>query len=260
MFLSNFVVNVALKYMPNYPFMMLYNLLWARGRLKISRVDEGWLITCLPVNERERGLPRLAFLSSTPKCLAGGWDEFEHKFERFFKVEPTDTVLDIGACNGDATVPFALRARRVIAVEPHPVNAKYLRLNLRQFSNCTVIEKALWKERGQVTFHLYHLPTGHSIEYAKGKEKTITVKADTLDNLFLGQNIDFAKIDVQAVEVEVLEAGRKFLSTVPKVIVETHYRTSPTKRTYPRCLEIMKELGFHTEFAWDNGIIYAWKE
>jgi len=259
MYLTNLAVNLALKYMPNYPFMILYNLIWARGRLRITRAEEGWLITCFPKSKRERSMPKLSFLASTPKCLAGGWDEFEHKVERFFKIEPDDTVLDAGACNGDLTVPMAMKAKKVIAIEPHPVNAKYLRMNLRPFTNCTVIEKALWKEKGQVTFHLYYLPTGHSIGYIKGNEETITVEADTLDNLFLGQKIDFVKIDVQAAEVDVLEAGKKFLSTVPKLIVETHYRTLP-KRTYPRCLEIVKELGFHTEFAWDNGIIYAWRK
>ena len=260
MWLGKFVVDLAFKHLPDRLFASLYNLLCARGRLRISREGKDWRVTCFGLNSGEWKFPRLSFITPTPKCLAGGWDEFESKFERFFKIEPTFACLDVGACMGDSTVPMAWKARSVVAMEPEPRNAKYLRLNLANFNNCAVLEKAAWKEKGQVVFHCYYLPTGHSIEPAKGKERVIIVEADTLDNLFLGRHFDFVKIDVQAVEVDVLEAGRKFLSTVPRLIVETHYRTIPEKRTYPRVIEILKELGFHTEFAWDNGIIYAWRE
>ena len=249
---GNVCERLVLKYMPNHAFAVLYNLLLGGDKVRIRKVAGKWQIKC----------DDLIFTSPTPKCIPQGIDGFEDKFERFFKFEPGETAIDVGACYGDTTVPMAMKVGktgRVIAVEPEPTNLKYLKMNLAKFDNCEVIDKATWKEKGEVIFHCHPAPTGHSIEPAKGRTRHIKIAADTMDNLFMGQKVDFVKIDVQGTEVDTLLGGQQFLRTVPKLIVETHSRTDPDLRTYPKVIEMVEAMGFKVKFTLDNGLVYAWK-
>jgi len=229
-----------------------YYALSSKEKVRIKKTEGGWLV--------QKG--EIKLLSPTPKFLGFGLKEFEIKCERFFKIEKGDTVLDIGACIGDTTVPMAIKTGstgKVIAVEPHPLNVKYLRLNLADFDNVEIIEKALWNEKATVKFNVHSTPTGHSIIADKERNRSMDVSADTLDNLFDNRQIDFAKIDVQGAEAQVLEGGKKFLETTRKLAVETHNRYNIDTRTYPKVIEILKKYDYDIRFAEDNGVVYAWR-
>jgi len=243
---KNIISTIAIRYLPESIFAPLYTMFWDKNT-RIERL--GWRV-------RRGGLD---LLIPTPKCLFMRYKEWEDKFERFFKIERGDTAVDIGACFGDTAVPMAMKVGiegRVIAVEPSPVNAQFLRLNLQGFGNCEVIEKAMWNEKGEVTFWLHKAPTGGSIEHAYERNFETKVMADTVDNILDGVKVDFLKIDVQGSEVQVLEGAKKTLSRVPKCIVETHYRNTPA-RTYPDVMKIMEGFGFKLNFTMDNGLVYA---
>jgi FkbM family methyltransferase len=229
-----------------------YYSLSSKEKVKIKKVNDGWLV--------QKGSIRL--FSPTPKFLGFGMKEFKNKCERFFKIEEGDTALDVGACIGDTTVPMALKtgpSGKVIAAEPHPLNLKYLRLNLSDFNNVEIVDKALWNQKGTVRFHVHSTPTGHSILEDEERDSYVEVQSDTLDNLFADRKIDFAKIDVQGAEAQVLEGGDKFLKVVRKLAVETHARYDAAKRTYPRVLDILNKYDFEIHFAEDNGVVYAWR-
>jgi FkbM family methyltransferase len=220
--------------------------------VKITKAEGGWLV--------QKG--EIKLMSPTPKFLGFGLKEFANKCERFFKIESGDTTLDVGACIGDTTVPMALKTGptgKLIAVEPHPLNVKYLRLNLANFDNVEIVEKALWNETATISFHVHSTPTGHSIIAAKERDGKVDVSADTLDNLFGNRQIDFAKIDVQGAEAQVLEGGDRFLKTIRKLAVETHSRYDIHARTYPKVIEILRNYDFKIRFAEDNGVVYAWR-
>jgi FkbM family methyltransferase len=228
-----------------------YSLVPKREKLKIKH--NSWLI--------QKG--GITLVSPTPKFLGFGLKDFKTRFERFFKIESGETVLDVGACIGDTTVPMAIKTGstgKIIAVEPHPLNIKYLKLNLADFNNVEIISKALWNEKGTVKFNVHDSLTGHSILEDKERDSFIEVPSDTLDNLFGDRKIDFAKIDVQGAEVQVLEGGNKFLETIRKLAVETHNRFDMEKRTYPKVMETLKKYDFKkVRFVLDNGVVYAWR-
>ncbi len=139
------------------PMVNTYYALWSnKGRLRISRENGWWLLS------RER----VKLFSPTPKFLAFGFKHFEAKFERFFKVERGETVLDVGACIGDTTVPMLSKVGTegyVIAVEPCPVNVEYLKLNTSQFGNIELVPKAAWNKTGTITLNIHSSPTGHTL-------------------------------------------------------------------------------------------------
>lgn len=245
-----------IKKCPNWLFPSVSNFYYSlssKEKAKIKKSENGWLI--------QKG--GLELLSPTPKFIGFGLKDFENKCERFFKIEKGDTVLDVGACIGDTTVPMAIKTGstgKVIAVEAYPLNIPYLEHNLSGFNNVEIIRKALWDKKGTVTFHLHDTPTGHSIMEDVERKRQIEVPSDTLDNLFGDRKIDFAKIDVQGAEAQVLEGGNRFLQTTRKLAVETHGRYDIEKRTYPRVLEILGKYDLEVNFAEDNGVVYAWRK
>lgn len=241
----------CLKFLPKAVFARLYCTFYNRDT-KIEKRDDGWLIT--------RG--GMEMLSPTPKYLFPGLSHFEGKLERHFKIEPGDTAVDVGACYGDTTVPMAMKVGetgRVIGVEASPVNAKYLRLNLGKFPNAEVVEKAVSNKTGDISFWLHFAPTGGSIEHAHGRNQEVKVQADTLDNILKDIKVDFLKIDVQGTEAEAIEGAREVIARTPKVVIETHYRTT-AQRTYPKVLEMMKQFKHTIHFDPADGIVYAVNE
>lgn len=129
--------------MPNWLFPSISNFYYAlssKEKVQIRKSENGWLV--------QKG--EMELLSPTPKFIGFGLKDFENKFERFFKIEKGDTVLDAGACIGDTTVPMAIKTGstgKVIAVEAYPLNIPYLEHNLSSFSNVEIIRKALWDKR-----------------------------------------------------------------------------------------------------------------
>ena len=219
-----------------------------RKNISFKRATNSWFIT----------RDGVTLLSPTSKFVTFGLNYFRRQFERYFPINKDDTALDVGACIGDTTVPMAMKADHVIAVEPHPINAKYLRVNTQEFGNVRLIEKAAYSRRGQIPFYVHSsIPTKHSLVDDEGNTGTMMVEADTLDRI-VDEPIDFAKVDVQGCEAEVLRGAPQLLKVTPKIVVETHWRSND-RRTYPEVLQILKQHGFTTKFAWDNGCVYGWR-
>lgn len=223
--------------------------------VKIQKYRNCWLVT-----RRERATENgLALLSPTPKFLGPlTLKGFEDKFERFFKIEEGDTVLDVGACIGDTTIPMAIKTGEkgiVIAVEPEPNNISFLKANTSKFNNVWIIEKAAWSRKETVRFYLYSGPAGHSI--IDQFKDYIKVQADTLDNIVKAwDRIDFTKIDVQGAELQVLKGAEEMLKKTRKIVVETHY--SGERALYPKVSTFLKTRGFTVRVT-PNRIVHAWK-
>jgi FkbM family methyltransferase len=221
------------------------------GKLKIMKKGDRWLI------QRQE----MTLLSPTPKFVYFSFKGFEDKFERFFKIERGETVLDVGACIGDTTFPMAVKVGVdgfVIAVEPHPINIECLKLNLASFRNVEVVEKAVWNTTGVIRFNVSKTPSGHSILEHPERDRYTEVSCDTLDNIVGDRKIDFAKIDVQGAEVQVLEGGARFLRTTRKLVVEAHDQYNVKRRTFPIVIKILKESGYETRLTMGY-IVHAWK-
>lgn len=207
----------------------------------------------------------LKLLSPTPKYLGIDLKTFERLFERFFGIKRGDTVLDVGACIGDTTVFIARKVGReglVVAVEPEPTNAAHLRLNTAAFGNVRVVEKAAWNRRGTMKFGIYsQCPTGHSLMRGEGRVFNVEVQADTLDNIVapLEGGIDYAKIDVQGAELQVLEGAERMLETTGRIVVETHYKHDE-RRTWPEVSDFLVDRGFTVQITPEEKIVYGSKE
>ncbi len=239
------------KYSTDRMFATAFNLMRSkRTGKRIYKVIDGWCLTG----------DSMMLYSPTSKYVGFGQTEFEQKCLRFFNIEKGDTCIDVGACIGDTTQPMATLTGskgKVYAVEPDPLNLRYLKINTCMFDYVCIIPKGVWKEKGTVEFSMADAITGHSIMPHKDRvagRKSFEV--DTLDNMFKNIDIDFAKIDVQGAETEIFAGGKEFLKRVPKLVVESHYRFTEN-RTYPFVIDLLKDYYTNVEYCNDNGVCYA---
>jgi FkbM family methyltransferase len=152
----------------------------------------------------------------------------------WFKVEPNDVVVDVGAHIGRYSLIAARMASRVVSIEPEDSNFKMLVDNIRLngFSNISPLQLALSDSPGN---RLFYIATGgdtgtHSVEPewrrmldTKRRRKSITVRCETLDRVVISlglARIDWLKIDVEGHEIEVLKGSTATLSITRNLILE----------------------------------------
>jgi FkbM family methyltransferase len=209
-------------------------------------------------------------LSSTPNYFMDP-NTFEKKYEQVLKIERGDIAVDVGACLGDTTIPMAIRTGvngYVIAIEPSPKNLPYLRKNILGYPNISIIPKAVFNKKCVVPFAVHDTAmTGNRIDVKlayTAMEKmpetstTVDVEADTLDNVLEPyKRIDFLKIDVQWLEVEVLGGCTRLMQTTPKIVVETHgFDAVPL---WSKVRDILVENGYSVKVTSDR-IVHGWKD
>ena len=136
---------------------------------------------------------------------------------------PQPLCLDVGANIGLTAILMALTRPEghVIAFEPSPKNAHFLKRNLARnaIANCTVIETAVGAHEGHVAFRETpfaagsHVARGHAD--ALPHDATITVPMTTLDRVLAPhppRPVDFIKLDVEGFEPPVLAGAAETLA------------------------------------------------
>ena len=158
----------------------------------------------------------------------------EPRTATWFKVNPGDTVVDVGAHIGRYTLMAAKFALKVIALEPEPSNYSLLQANieLNRFSNVLALPIALSSNRATQRFYLAaqgdtarsSLEQGWSTKMGfTPSRKSMEVESETLDNLIAHLDlatIDLLKIDVEGHEVAVLSGASKALNRTRRLIIE----------------------------------------
>ncbi|MCW3985535.1 MAG: FkbM family methyltransferase [Candidatus Bathyarchaeota archaeon] len=189
-----------------------------------------------------------------------------HNYEKFFRVQKGDVVIDVGAHIGLFTILVAKRASRVVAIEPEPKNLRCLlhNIRLRKLSNVLVVEKAVWDCRRKLLLYLGLSSSGHSlIRDVKVLNKShitnckITVNADTLDSIVMNLRlplVDFIKMDIEGAEIEALEGAKETLRRTSKIVVASYHQRNGLK-TSAGIARILIEKGFRVYI--EDDIIYG---
>jgi FkbM family methyltransferase len=142
-----------------------------------------------------------------------------HRHYRPF-LGPGDLAFDVGAHVGNHARCFARLGARVVAIEPQPAFAAWLRWLFRNQPRITVVESALAAAPGMV--ELYRSPRTPTVATVSRKwmaaagasagfervrwTEGIAVAATTLDTLIARHGLPrFCKIDVEGYEAEVLQ-------------------------------------------------------
>jgi FkbM family methyltransferase len=192
--------------------------------ISINQYDNYWRIF--------RG--NISIYSPTAKYVIPHYKLLESIWERYFRINPGDTIIDIGACLGEASIFAAIKTGPtgfVYCIEASPSNAFYLIKNVEHCNNIQVIVKAISNIKGKVAFYDNKSNlTGKAIidnnkfqSYNNQTDKFIVVDSITLDELFGNlKRINFLKIDTQGMEYEALLGANNIMGRVEKISVKTH--------------------------------------
>jgi len=181
-------------------------------------------------------------------------DAFETEFVSK-EIKKGDIILDIGANMGYYTSVFAKLAGeegKVYAFEPDPDNFAILKKNIKKrgFKNVVLIQKAVSDKTGKMKLFLSEFHKGDHRIYDPGdNRKTIEIDTIRLDDYFKEYKgkIDFIKMDVQGVEVQVLRGMPLLLQNAKNLKMITEYWPHGLKKCGfegKDYLDILKEHGF----------------
>lgn len=175
-------------------------------------------------------------------------------------VRPGDTAVDVGANKGSHLLWLsrAAGAGRVVAFEPQPALAEYLRRACRaaRLRNVTVEATGVSDRAGELSLHIPGTgdSPGASFEPAAARReacRAVTVPVVTLDGYFAGSRDRIAamKIDVEGHEAAVLRGAARILAEHrPILVFECEQRHLSTGRVVD-VLRGLIDLGYEGWFA-----------
>jgi len=150
---------------------------------------------------------------------------FEREYrDRYWNIKPNDVVFDIGVDFGSFTLPALAMGAFVYAIEPRDEAISNIKRNLKLngFKNIRIIQSVLYNKEN-VSCLIGSGGRSTVTDDCSNEMKTSTTTLDSLVEKIVLQRLDWIKIDVEGVELNVLKGGentiRKFK---PNIIVENH--------------------------------------
>lgn len=139
-----------------------------------------------------------------------------------------DVVVDVGAHMGFFTLKVARVVKKVIAVEPDPVNFQFLLQNVdsNKFTDKTILSKvALGRDNGSI--FLDRTGYGFGRSRSTWKKTNYPCKMQTLSSLVLENNlneVNLIKIDTEGFELDILEGAIAVLQRYkPDLIIAAYH-------------------------------------
>lgn len=146
--------------------------------------------------------------------------------KRIYKFNTTSIkpyILDCGANIGLSVIYFKMLYPncKIVAFEPDKKIFRILKQNIRCFNynDIKLVPKGIWKEKTTVDFQPDGSDGGRIS--SPGDQKIIKIETLSLRD-YLYKKVDFLKIDIEGVEVEVFEDIKNKLRYVDKIFVEYH--------------------------------------
>ena len=191
---------------------------------------------------------------------------YEPEMSRLIESAITSTnrkLVDIGANAGY----FSLLAGKLgdlhanhIAIEPNPKNIQLLKshFEINNIDNVKIEALAVSNISGTIQFSdTDNLAANtYKSESSIYKEKTISVKSNTLDYLAEKYSLNeqcIIKIDVEGAELDVLKGGLVYIKEYhPHILLATH--NCHVKNVEEDCLSLLDSLGYKADLIEDNKI------
>jgi len=181
---------------------------------------------------------------------------YPRPFQRWLRIKRGDVVFEGGSAIGEDTIRIAEIVGpegKVFAVEPDPVNLKFLKANVRAFKNVEVIEGGVWSHKAELHFLRKGTLAGSIFELEDEKRgEIVKITVDSIDNIVRGQKVDILKLNVEGAEIEALEGAKRTLKTVREVLIAAHHIRNG-EYTAKRVMDILRSEGFHAKIV--HGIL-----
>ena len=175
-------------------------------------------------------------------------------------IKPGMTVIDIGAHVGYYTTLLSKlvgKEGRVFSFEPEPHNFLLLQKNidLNHITNCTIENKAVYKDTGSITLNLDPSNLGaHSVHTKLASNASVTVEAVCLDEYLkdMHSKIDFIKMDIEGAEEFAIMGAKRVLEDNPDIRIVMEFMLDVVN-----VLKMMRSHGFRT-YVIEHETGYLW--
>lgn len=178
----------------------------------------------------------------------------ERIYEKEFKVNEGDVILDIGSSVGPFTYSILEKnPSKVICVEPSSMELPTLNKNVGSYPNVSIETSAIWDTDGKVTLKDIFTPSGDPIEVDAIKFTTL------IDKYNLGV-VDFMKIDCEGGEYEVFNVENMvwIKENLRKIAGEWHLSTPELKEKFRAFRDVFLRLfPNHSVYSFD-GVDIKW--
>ncbi len=167
-------------------------------------------------------------------------------------VTTDDLVCDIGANKGSYLYWMAKWAGRVVAFEPQPGLASYLKEACAELRLDNAIIEAAGVAATSGTFDLY-VPApnspGASLVPTHGAQK-IPVRVVTLDEYFApAEKVSLLKIDVEGAEFDVFRGAERILCECKPVLIFEYEQRHLREGAMTDCFAWLEDRGYRGEFV-----------
>jgi len=179
------------------------------------------------------------------------WEVFQNEiYEKVYRPQEGDTVVDIGAHVGMFSVKSALQVGKtgtVIAIEPARSNFMLLRQNTLSLLNVRIVGLAVGESEkiGYITTSKASPCYAMTLEFDRSVE---TVKVSTLDNILSRMRVDkvdFIKIDAEGSELAILKGATYTLKNNRVRLAVASYHNLPNgEYELPYIQKFLSEAGF----------------
>ena len=191
-----------------------------------------------PVHVRPRTADRYA--------LRATFSDVFHRPPAEVPSDSIEVIWDLGANIGLTMADFAVGYpdAEIVGVELDPENAALCRQNVEGFGGrCRLIEAAVWAEDGEIDYRRDPgMETGFRVgpvARTAANARARSVSLNTLLSQTPGGHVDFAKIDIEGAERDVLQRHTEWARAVRSLKVEVH-----EPYTVGECLQDLRSLGF----------------
>jgi FkbM family methyltransferase len=174
-------------------------------------------------------------ISGNVKYLRHSHCDFGEVYRNILKAESFEKIADLGAYNGDTIreiKPFCPKLSSVVAFEPDRRSFRKLSDYSQAEDSFKVIpyKLAAWSERREMSFAddgNRNSTLVSDANMAVGKaQKVVEIEANSLDNVLVGQRVDYIKYDVEGAEREAILGSRESIRKHdPALCVSLYHRS-----------------------------------
>lgn len=264
------VLRHFLQSRTQYPYVRLEDIIWYLLAPRYTQIAQRYILS---INEEDEYMVIYLDGLETPlywpkympykHALVAIAEILEKSHWHFYEIHEThvhegDIVLDCGAAEGLFGMSVLGRARQVYFIEPHPAFIASLHRTTYGKSHCIIIPCALDSSSGTARL------TDDSISSQVASEGKYEVKTDTIDNLFLSQNIrvDYIKADVEGKETELLQGAKQTIERYhPRIAVTTYHDGQDPREILSLALSFVPEYRFKFKGIAQNGnpiMLHLW--
>ncbi len=210
--------------------------------MKIEKLSEGIWVPSADVQIdqwREKGHP---YMQDTCLNKFLEWCDIQNK--KF------NLIVDVGAWCGTWSMAMQQYAKNIYCYEPNKAHFECLARNLSTRSHVRMYNQALGNDDGFVKLTEESATQNTRVLFEKGE-----TKINKLDSLEL-QGVDFIKIDVEGLEMEVLKGAEKTLENVEYLMIELNGNSDKYGSSKRDIKEHLKSMGFKVLIKTWPDIIY----